>query len=786
MSARTTTILRIGCVIFILLALLDPRPFSAQSEPGAVLVLDVSASMGQGRAEPDPQWSLRRPWVLVADGTQEIHGPAEPSRLARRASRLEDALRAVASRHPGADVVLISDGRETHGDARAGARAIAAAGGRLFTQAPGRASSDVALLSARIAMSAPIVRVEVRVAASCSGAAQVELVRQGTALDVERLEVSGDGSPVTLMLEDREPLPGRVPYQIVLRTDPGTPNDDPENDRLELVRASDERVAEIWGDLGTQEPGIAGVGVRRRADRGVPVLDGVDVVVLSNVPWMEIGPEGAERLLHFVAGGGRLLVLGGRDAYGPGGWANTALEEALLPLRVRRPESPQFALLLLLDRSASTQGRALAYLSGAATRVVFGAVSGESVGVLPFSHVPASGLLGPGWLDGRAPLGTREALRSSLAELEARGGTDLPAALLQGVRVLSQRAARQRRLLLLSDGDPDHPPDVQGLQRARAEAEAAQIRVAVLLVGDPIAAQRLREHVVLRPDDVVELAAPEDVPDALWHWLGGERAQQELVPGAAALTRLEEGLPHIDVEGWRPLAMHALEVAPGAQEVLRTQAGTGQEALPFAARRVVGAGEVVALAWGPELEDPARWSAELARWAPWVQALAQASDRGLGGEWEGRQLSVEWAQARGEGRLLAWRQGAPAVELVEAEPGRFVADLGPDGARAAWMVARPSDPNTARPVHLPARPPLEHAGAGPDLAALGQIAQAGGGERLLAGSGPPRPRPVRGPSLAPGLLLLAVLCLLGERALLAWRRVPGRLRTQAAGTEAGE
>lgn len=761
---RTRGLLGAAILGLVGLALLDPRFLSSAPPEGAVFVLDVSESMGAGRAEPEPGWALRRPWLLVADGVQESRVSSAPVGIPRRASRLEAALVHAAERFPGAPVVLLSDGRETHGDARRGARAVAARGGRVYTAAPPRPVADVGLLRARVAQDGATVRVDAWLVASTPGAAVVELQHEGRVVDRRRAAWTEPGVVVAVALVDPAPGAGRVAYQVLLRAEPGTPNDDPDDDRLDLVRATAERVGEVWGEVAATDLAVPGVRLLPRAGRGAPVLGGVDLVVLSNTPWSEIGPEGAERLLRFVAGGGRLLVLGGPDAYGPGGWALTALEEHLLALRSRRPEGADLAVLLLLDRSASTHGRGLAHLRGAAARAGRGAVPGERLGVLAFAHEPAPALLDPGWIDGRDAPPVRERLVAALDALEARGGTDLPAALLAGVRELGAQAARQRRLLLLTDGDPDHPPDVTGLRAAREAAERAQIRIGALLVGDPALAARLREVVALAPGDVVELESPDALPEALLHWVARERGEREVVPGPAGVVALVDDLPPLDLADFRPVRMHALEAAPGAEEVLRTVPHATEAPLPFAARRRVGAGEVLAVAWGPEAEDRSRWAREAGRLGPWVAALAGAADRGLLADLDGRRLSVLWEEARGRGAIEVLGEGTPA-RLLEVAPGRFEGEVGPEALAGHLRVRAGPPPGASRPLRLPARPSLEHLGAGPDLEALDAIARAGGGQRLQAGVEVPAPAPAPGPSLAHGFLLLAVMLFLGERAL---------------------
>jgi len=385
--------------------------------------------------------------------------------------------------------------------------------------------------------------------------------------------------------------------------------------------------------------------------------------------------------------------------------------------------------------------------------------------VLPFSQRAAPDLLAPGWIEGAGRLRAIETLHDALSGLASAGGTDLAGALRDAAGRLAGVSARERRVLLLTDGDPDHEPDLAALNRVREDLTREGVRFSAIVVGDERGARALRETLAEDPRDVHELADVSEVPERLLRAVGDLRAARELLPAPTRLLVGAEAPPPgvLEVE---PRAMHHLEAVGGSRLLARAESGADLGALPFAAERSVGAGRVAGLAWGPALEDPSRRERLFRLLGPWLAGLARSADRGLLAERTPGGLRVEWPEAARSGSLRIVTEGEGAsTSLVEVAPGTFEGPAPPGGEERAALLAVAPGGGGARPLRLPARPPREHAGAGADLGALEAIAQAGGGRRLAGGQAlPEAARGGLGPSLAPWLLLLAVILFLWERA----------------------
>lgn len=747
----------------ILGALGDLRLPRSAPAPPPVAVVDVSASVGRGPLAPPEGVRIAPAWVAVGTSVRRVEDRSAAPGLGREGTRLAEGMRLAASQGPGTDLWVFTDGRATGEDPTEAAAAVRAAGGRVWVSAPAGPAADVALLAARARR--PLgggTEVLVTVASSASGSARLVLVREGRVIDQQRVTLEVGARQDVVLTDAGSPRKGAA-YVVQLEPGRGTPNDDPANDRLALGVPPDRPAVLVWGDLAVgawTEPGLPFL-VRHMAAYEEGALEAADCVVLASMPWARIRDEGVRDLVRFVAGGGRVLILGGPRSWRAGGWSGTALEDDLSGLRVPRPEGPGLALLVAVDTSGSTARGALAHLRRAVRKVVEALRPGERLAVLPFVERPAPALLPPGWIDADASEGARSTLDQRIEGLVSGGGTDLAAALLAGARWASETGARSKRVLLLTDGDPDHPPGEAALAEVRETFQRLDVEVLALVSGMPEAAERLRKNLAGNPDDVVLLDEAAAIPERILHEIARLRGEEERLPAPAGV-RWAEALPGLasDLE---PSVVQALETCEAGEllaEAFWSPGGPGP--VPFAARRVIGAGETLSLAWGPEWEaDPQGAGRAL---TPLVAALAAAADRGLAADVRGDELVLRVPGAAGAGRLVV-EDGDGRSTLLEVERGLFRGRVpgGPEPGLVVRLPARPGRPATLRPLRLPARPTAEHRGAGVDEAALRELARAGGGARLAAGASPPIPsRPV-GEPLAPWLLVLALALFLVDR-----------------------
>lgn len=768
-----TLLRRLAISVAVGLGLVGIRLETGSTAERLVVVTDVSASRGGFTYRPSDDGVAET--VLVADGVAlASHAGGDASAIrSRDRSRLGDGLRAageVLGADPGV-VRLSTDGRDTEGDVVAAAAALAEAGHRIYVEPTEPAPADVSLAQVRVrsAVAGGPVEVRARVESSVEGRVRVALRRDGVERAAKDVDVSA-AAPVDVDLTDPATRRTSDAYEVEIVPADGTPDDERTNDRVRfevpgavvrvVVVGDGSAPATLDGDVRTTR-----VGALASAD-----LDAADLVVLSNVPERAIRGGYLEPLARFVAAGGALLVLGGEDAYGPGGVRGTAYEQ-LLPLRSRRDDDDRVGAVVALDRSGST-GESVAGVTPpiadlrAAVRALARALPARTrLRVLPFSDEPDDPLpaAGPLATDDRAGV---DALVATLDALVPVGGTDLGRAVEASIRAASAiDGVRRRRVFLLTDGDPDHPADPRAFAPWKAALDAAGIEFSAVVRGDEAAATALRA-LAARPEDVVRIDASGEFPEALLRAFDRGRAPDELLRGAFEPVAADAGTDAAAAAAPRPTRIHRLEPSPDATVLARARAPDGTT-LPVAAVRRMGAGRVVAYAGGMALEADASRARFATSVRPLLATVARAADRGLAAARERDRLAVEGPVGRGSVALVG-SEGAGSV-LLETGRGLYEGRVPPGTSDDAVLLVR-LDGDAPRALRLPFTPPVEVRGAGLDVETLRAIAEAGGGRVLSHAQTTPRRRSTTHLDLSPYCLGMAALLFLADR-VLARRRV---------------
>ena len=213
-------------------------------------------------------------------------------------------------------------------------------------------------------------------------------------------------------------------------------------------------------------------------------LSRYSAVLLENVPAEKIGVPGMETLAAWVkATGSGLMVTGGRQAYGPGGYYRSPLEPVLPVSMELRNEHRKLALSLVvaLDRSGSMSmplpgGRVKMDLANAGTVQVIDLLGPmDEIGVLAVDTVAHT----------VAPLGRvadkGELRRKVLGIQSMGGGIYVYEALSNAARMLVDARSATKHIILFADAaDAVMPGDYKELLRKCA---AAGITVSAIGLG---------------------------------------------------------------------------------------------------------------------------------------------------------------------------------------------------------------------------------------------------------------------------------------------------------------
>ncbi len=521
-SARraSTTAVRVVGLILLALALAGFRLQRPTDHLATVFLLDESASVSPDArrqaaaflaqavraAQPGDRYAVAafgRAPIVAAGWSADADVSALRVTTDRTATNIAEAVDVGLAMLPddrAGRIIILSDGRETRGDAAGMAGLVRWRG----------ASVDVVPLTAAGGVDAAVAAVDVPgiVEPGAPVPVRVELrsnaVVQAT-LRLFRNDVFWREEPLTLIkgsttrvYEDVAGREGAVVYRVELEA----ANDAvPENGRgLGLARiatppqvwvvSEDESGAEARDALVARGLRTVLVAPSALPDAVAGYAD-VRCVVLADVP--------AAALTHSQHGvlaaavrefGVGLVMLGGTRSFGPGGWRGTLVEEVLpVTMESTRPREGIVGIVLVIDVSGSmaqqVEGQTRLHFARDAALSAYAIADKETlVGVVAFSSRAATVL----------PLEQRPRDPSSiiptLARLRPQGGTAAAPALRMAIEHLTNSEATTRHIIFMTDGIFH---DQEGVAALYPALKSARITLSTIGAGAEVNAEQLRE-----------------------------------------------------------------------------------------------------------------------------------------------------------------------------------------------------------------------------------------------------------------------------------------------------
>lgn len=582
--------------------------------------------------------------------------PAEGTDIAR-------AIRYAASLVPpdaAGRLVLFSDGNATAGDAREAARSLATAGGV-------RLPIDVVPIDYRVEREVLIERVDAPPVASAESTVSVRvtlraterstgvlrLFREGEEIDING-EAPGLGDRIVVepgistAVRDVELPDGRLhQFEAVFEPD-AAPGGGTEGGFVGDTFATNNRgesftltpgkgsVLLVDGVSDGSETGSGATLARALRDDGIEVeliapaempenllaLQAYDLVILENVPAEALTRQAHESLARHVEDlGGGLVMVGGTDSFGAGGWKGTAVEP-ILPVKLDLPEravTPEAAVVLLIDSSGSmstTTGglRSKQQIANEAAALAITTLDRRDlIGVVAFAG-------GTTVVVDLQPNTDAQQIASRTLSIASGGGTNIAAALAQGRSMLRDAEAKLKHVILLTDGRGSSP---ELLPQLAEQMNAEGITISTIGIGDDVDAEGLAEIAQRGGGDFFRVVNPNTLPRVFVRAIRIVRQP---------LIRLGEFAPVVPPSGsplllgvGSPPTLDGLVLTQRRDEPTVTTAMLHPNGEPLLAHWQRGLGQVVAFTSDAHGEWSSRWIAWPGYRRMWVNIARLAS-----------------------------------------------------------------------------------------------------------------------------------------------------------------
>jgi uncharacterized membrane protein len=617
-------------------------------------------------------------------------------------SRLSDGIQmamAIAPPDTAVRILLVSEGNETEGDLKEAAQ-IAAANKIPIDILPLRYKYDNEVIFKRLAVPAK---------ARSGQTVSLRFILNSTAHARGKLLLNLNGEPVDL-------APDSSDIAVVADLEPGTNvktislpvgtrgihefeavfiPDEPYQDRIvQNNRASGITYVSGPGHvLVVDTDGSSGLSLKNVMSKcGIdvrydPVVDfpdnlaklmDTDAVILVNTDCSNFTFRQQEMLCRYVTDlGGGLVMVGGPQAFGAGGWIGSPIAE-ILPIDLDPPQKkqlPKGALVLIMHACEMPQGNFWG------KRVAIAAVNTLSrldlVGILAYNWKGAGD-----WVFPLSPAGDKEAVLTAIKQMQMGDMPSLHDHLQAAYDKLKACDAAQKHVIVISDGDP-RPPTPQLLSQCR------QAGITCTGVGvfphSPADVQSLLRVAQATGGRFYNVTDPKQLPQIFIKeaqvvrraLIVEETFSPQITYSLGEMTKgLPAALPNLD--GY---------VLSGPKGGLNQIVLSSHQADPILATCQSGLGRCVAFTSSVD----SRWASNWLQWngfekfweqaVRWVAKPSQSTDCEVFADVQGRQvtINVEAIDAEGkfmqfaniEGQVIAPDVSSSALELMQVGPGQY-------------------------------------------------------------------------------------------------------------------
>ena len=690
-------------------------------------------------------------------------------------------------------IVLLSDGNDTTGGGQAEAALAASQGVQVETRRIGPGNVDEVLVERLTTPSTATLGESIQAVAeirsTVAQTATVRLFADGALAKTVRVELEAGVTRVTFDVVPTEA--GFHTFRAVVEAARDTFSQNDRADSNTIVKGEPRTLVLAGNDTVAAELVAALKSQRQEVDSIVPEalptdfasLATYDSVVLVDVARLRLTDRQLAALQVYVRDLGKgLVMIGGPESYGAGGYQKTTLEETLpVDMGVRdRQKQPDIALVVVIDQSGSMaachcntfdrgSGSGIAGVrkvdigKEAILRAAAALTERDELGVVGFNEAAH-------WVVHTQPLGDITDLQGQIAGIQPDGQTNIFAGLDQAVQSLEGVTATRRHIILLTDGWSTSGQYDEILARMKADG------ITLSTVGAGGGANPFLEQLAQRGGGRFYAATnPSSIPDIFLketQQVSGQQIVEETffpiqTSSSPILRGLDTGLPRL--RGY-----NGTTIKPAAQSVLVTARDD-----PLLAQWQYGLGRSVA--WTSDATG--RWARDWVAWPGFNRFFSQLVSWTFPGEETGgieasfepsareTGLHVESVEPDGSPRdfysttaVMVGPDLEPrTVDLTQVAPGVYEAPLGQvdPGAYAVRIIqTKPGSSALGRTVGLVAPTAAEYRVLGANEPVLAALRAPSGGKAIVTPLEPWRhdlSATDRFTELWPLLLILALL-----------------------------
>jgi uncharacterized membrane protein len=478
---KASLAVRILLLLLIVAAAAGPKVTVKTAEQTLIAVVDRSASVARDVSK------ITSPFRNVVNEEVGIGpGDAPGNESTDLASAITRARAEIPADHVGR-IVLLSDGNQTTGDAVAAARAAGVPVSTVPLPGPEHEVFVASLTGPRSVHQGEPFDLELVVQSTHEDDATLDVICDTLVLDTQKVHLAPGENRFHL-----PQLPGEGPASLFTVKVGGCKDTLAENNqascivligprpRVLLVESKPVLAQHLAAALKGENVDVEVRGPQDMPDR-LDELRRYDLLILSNVPALAMSPQRMETVRTYVRDfGGGLVTVGGDQAFTPGGYRGTVLEDALPVIsEVKRVHpKPSLAMVLVLDISASMgdgqPGRRSIDLAKEALRRAVGMLGPrDQVGVVEFNDRSD-------WIAPLQPATDKQKIIDRINAIEAAGGTTMYPPIEQAYLALRETFADLKHIIVLTDG-LSNPGDFDAVARQIASAD---ITMSMVGVGD--------------------------------------------------------------------------------------------------------------------------------------------------------------------------------------------------------------------------------------------------------------------------------------------------------------